>query len=105
MCKHEGCKISPCFNFEGESKAIFCAQHKHAGMVDIINKRCEHEGCKKNPCYNIEGESKARFCAQHKLDFMVDTRNKRCEYEGCKKRCPCFNFAGVRRKILRSTQT
>ena len=45
MCKHEECKIRPVYNFEGETKAIFCSEHKQEGMVDIKHKKCKYDWC------------------------------------------------------------
>ena len=28
MCKIDNCNIRPTFNFEGESKALYCSAHK-----------------------------------------------------------------------------
>ena len=34
------CKKQPVFNKEGESKPLYCSEHKKEGMVDVKNKRC-----------------------------------------------------------------
>jgi len=60
-CLHENCKTQPCFNYEGESKATYCGEHKLKDMIDIIHKKCQHENCKKIPTFNYEGDSKAIF--------------------------------------------
>jgi hypothetical protein len=44
-CIHEGCKIQPFFNIEGETKGIYCSQHKLEGMVDVLNKTCKSKWC------------------------------------------------------------
>ena len=46
MCKEEGCKKRPSFNLEGETKALYCSNHKLERMVDVKNKNCKEEGCK-----------------------------------------------------------
>jgi hypothetical protein len=91
LCKHDGCKTRPSFEFEGETKALYCSQHKLDGMIDINNKRCIQDGCKTRPSYNNEGESKAIYCAQHKLDGMIDIKHKRCIQDGCTVQ-PNYNF-------------
>ena len=86
MCIHEGCKTQPIYNVEGQSKALYCSQHKLKGMVDVKHKTCIHEGCKTQPNYNVEGQSKALYCSQHKLEGMVDVKHKTCKSEWCSTR-------------------
>jgi hypothetical protein len=93
MCIHDGCKVRPVYNTDGESKALYCAEHKLDGMVNVKSKRCIHDGCKVRPYYNKVGESKALYCAEHKLEGMVDVKNKTCIHEGCKVR-PLYNTDG-----------
>jgi hypothetical protein len=93
ICIDVGCKIRSSFNFEGETKALYCVSHKLDGMVDIKNKTCIYSGCKIQPKYNLEGESKALYCVSHKLDGMVDIKNKTCIYSGCKIQ-PTYNLEG-----------
>jgi hypothetical protein len=40
ICLREGCNTQPNCNYEGQTKALYCATHKLDGMVDIKNKRC-----------------------------------------------------------------
>ena len=68
QCLHEGCKIRPCYNKEGETKGIYCFEHKKEGMVNVKDKTCIHEGCKTLPSYNKEGETKGLYCSTHKLE-------------------------------------
>jgi hypothetical protein len=82
-CQHEGCNTIPSCNYEGQSKALYCAAHKLPDMVDVINKRCQHEGCNTRPSCNYEGQTKALYCAAHKLPDMVDVISKRCKSEWC----------------------
>ena len=89
MCKENGCKIIPSFNKEGETKALYCSEHKKDGMVDVKSKTCLE--CKKHPLFNKEGETKALYCNAHKKDEMVDVKNKTCLE--CKKQ-PAFNKEG-----------
>ena len=90
MCKQEGCKKRPLFNFEGAVKGLYCSPHKELGMVNVKNKTCIHEGCKTHPHYNKEGETKALYCAEHKLKDMINVKSKTCIHEGCKKQ-PSYN--------------
>ena len=98
MCIIKNCKIIPYYNFEGETKAIYCTSHKSNGMINIISKTCEFEGCKTIPVYNFEGETKAIYCASHKSDGMINIKNKPCEFEGCKT-IPTYNFEGETKAI------
>ena len=93
MCIHEGCKTRPTYNNEGETKALYCSEHKKDRMVDVKHKTCIHEGCKTRPTYNNEGEIKALYCSEHKKDGMVNVKDKTCIHEGCKKQ-PNYNNEG-----------
>ena len=83
MCIHEGCKIQPFFNKEGETKPLYCSSHKLEGMVDIIHKTCIHEGCKIRPAFNKEGETKELYCSAHKLEGMIDVVSPKCKSNLC----------------------
>ena len=98
-CEHEGCDSRPTFDIKGSKNCRFCAAHKTAEMVDVINKRCEHEGCDSIPSFNIKGSKKGRgrFCAAHKTAEMVDVKHKLCEYEGCDSQ-PSFNIKGSKKR-------
>jgi hypothetical protein len=85
-CIHEGCKVIPVYNKEGEKKALYCVTHKLEGMVDVKHKTCIHEGCKVRPVYNNEGETKGLYCGTHKLEGMVDVKNKTCKTYLCSTR-------------------
>ena len=93
MCIHEGCKVQPAFNKEGETKALYCFTHKLEGMVNVKGKMCIHEGCKVRPAFNKEGETKALYCSTHKLEGMVNVISKMCIHEECKVQ-PAFNKEG-----------
>ena len=84
MCIHEGCKIQPFFNKEGETKALYCSAHKLEGMIDVKHKTCIHEGCKIRPAFNKEGETKELYCSAHKLEGMINIKSNKCIHEGCK---------------------
>ena len=63
QCEADGCTTRPTFNVEGQRKRRFCSTHKHAGMVDVVNKKCEADECTSRPTFNVEGQRKGRFCA------------------------------------------
>jgi hypothetical protein len=92
-CLHEGCKKQPTYNNEGETKALYCSEHKKDGMVNVKHKTCIHEGCKKQPTYNNKGDTTALYCSEHKQEEMVDVINKICIHNGCKTR-PIYNNEG-----------
>ena len=92
-CIHEGCKIIPVFNNEGETKVLYCSKHKIEGMVNIIDKTCIYEGCKIRPAFNNDGETKALYCSKHKIEGMVNIKSHTCIHEGCKIQ-PVFNNKG-----------
>jgi hypothetical protein len=68
---------------EGETKRLYCAQHKKPEMIDVKHKRCVEPGCKKQPKFNFEGEKRALYCAQHKQNGMIDVMNRTCKSEWC----------------------
>ena len=44
-CAHPDCSRQPYYNFEGQAKALYCAQHKEPDMVDVKHKRCKTPLC------------------------------------------------------------
>jgi hypothetical protein len=98
-CQHEDCKTSPTYNFDGQTKAIYCAKHKEDGMIDVKHKTCRQEHCITRPTYNFDGQTNAIFCGQHKEDGMIDVENKTCQKEECKTR-PTYNFDGETKAIF-----
>ena len=83
MCIYPECKTIPCYNTEGETKALYCATHKLEAMIDVKNKTCIHLGCKVQRAYNLEGEKIALYCASHKLEGMIDVKSKTCKTYLC----------------------
>lgn len=84
-CQYAGCSKWATFANNGETRALFCREHRCADMVNVVSKRCEHPGCTKQPTYAMPGETLRRFCTLHKSTDMVDVANKRCEHPGCMK--------------------
>ena len=39
-CIEKGCNKYPTFNIEGETKALYCLEHKLEGMVNVRNNKC-----------------------------------------------------------------
>jgi len=85
MCVYDECKKQPVFNYEGETKGLYCATYKKEGMRDIKSQTCFHEGCKQIPVFNIEGETKGLYCATHKKEEMRDIKNQTCFHDWCPK--------------------
>jgi len=83
MCIYPDCKTSATYNFQGQTKRLYCATHKLDGMVNLKNKLCIHPNCKIRPSYNLEVETKALYCNTHKLNGMVNVRNKTCVHPNC----------------------
>jgi hypothetical protein len=92
MCKNEGCKTTPSFNFEGKPKAEYCFEHKKEGMVNVISKTCIEPGCKKRPTFNTEGKN-AEYCSKHKKEGMINVVSKTCMEPECKTQ-PIYNTEG-----------
>jgi hypothetical protein len=38
-CKFKECKTRPSYNFEEESKPIYCNRHKLENMINVISKK------------------------------------------------------------------
>ena len=98
MCIYPNCKVRPNYNNEGETKGIYCTEHKLEGMINVISKTCIYQNCKVRPNYNNEGETKGIYCAEHKLEGMIDVKNKTCIYPNCKVQ-PTYNNEGETKGI------
>jgi hypothetical protein len=84
-CQHVNCGKQPTFGTELR-KALYCAEHKIAGMADVISARCRHEGCGgKEARYGTE-RGRALYCIEHKTAGMENVTSKRCRHEYCGKR-------------------
>ena len=58
-CVEENCLKFPSFNFDSETKGIYCSLHKKKYMFNVKNKRkCVEENCLKQPCFNFDSENK-----------------------------------------------
>jgi len=93
LCIVKDCKTNASYNYEGETKYIYCAKHKKVGMEDKKNKKCIETGCKKQPCYNYEDKIKGVYCIQHKKDGMVNIKDKKCIEDKCRTH-PYYNYEG-----------
>lgn len=93
ICKEQGCTKRRLFNIKGETKAIYCFQHKKDDMVDVLNKSCIYKFCNKRPNFNIDGEKKALYCCQHKQPEMINVLSKKCIHDYCNT-LPMYNVKG-----------
>jgi len=89
ICQNENCNKYSSYNFENESKSVFCASHALDGMKLLFIKKCLK--CDKQPCYNFKNELKGIYCKEHSLDGMQDIKNKKCIHPDCKIRA-AYNF-------------
>jgi hypothetical protein len=82
-------KSKPCFNYEGETKAMYCGSCKKEHMIDIKNKKCI--SCKKTqPTYNYPDEIRL-YCSSCKKPGMINVKDKKCQ---CGKAIPHYNYEG-----------
>jgi hypothetical protein len=90
LCRNGDCNKQPTYNIEGETKGLYCMEHKKEDMVNIKCKTCVYPDCKKQPCYNAKGETKGIYCTQHKKEGMMNVKDPTCIHEGCQK-IPIYN--------------
>jgi hypothetical protein len=67
-CKEKGCKAGPCYNYEGEKKAIYCSKHQKENMFDVISKRCKEKGCD----IIVNNDKYKGYCLQHFMHTYPD---------------------------------
>lgn len=84
ICQNNRCCKRAYFNFEGETKAIYCSEHKEPNMVDIKHKRCKHSGCNTRAWCGIPGKQPSS-CAVHKTEGMLKHPRSGCKINKCKK--------------------
>ena len=97
-CLEDGCKITPHFNFEGETKRLYCSIHKKQDMINIGKHTCLEVGCKVTPSFNFEGETKRLYCTRHKKNNMINLDKPICLEDGCKITSH-FNFEGETKRL------
>ena len=94
LCIENDCLKSATFNFEGETKRLYCERHKKALMINIRKmKQCKEKNCKIRPYFNFVGEKTGLYCSEHKQPGMVNVLTKKCNHNGCNSR-PNYNFKG-----------
>ena len=90
------CDKNALFNYEGESKSLFCEDHCEKEMINIRNINCIYPSCRKYPNFNYSNEKKNLYCNDHKLDGMIDVKHQRCKE--CSNRAS-FNYYGEKKPI------
>jgi len=93
-CTFENCNKIPIFNYQNETKALYCFEHKLDNMIDIINKKCLN--CNLRAYYNLPNEKSALYCKNHKKDNMIIVTNKNCL--DCNKK-PGYNYKNLKTPI------
>lgn len=98
ICIHENCNKKATFNLEGK-KATFCAQHKSANMIDVLNKKCECNSSQ--PRWNFPG-LQPQCCIRCKQEGMIEIHRKKCF---CGKVRPVFNYEGLKAEFCNSCKS
>ena len=82
-CADPNCSTRPSFNFEGETKGLYCKYHAEPTMINVISKTCADPNCLTQPWYGIPGHQ-AIYCAKHKTTGCMSYPKKTCEVSKCK---------------------
>lgn len=79
------CENTAMYNYETETKRLYCKKHKLENMIDLanLNNLCNHKECKYYAIYNEENEEKPLYCKFHKTDNMICKIKQLCDYEDC----------------------
>jgi hypothetical protein len=40
VCSNDNCLKGACFNFPGQTKGLYCLEHKTNGMVNVVTEKC-----------------------------------------------------------------
>ncbi len=98
-CLEENCNTQPIYNYEGQTKGIYCNAHRKNDMLNVIDRKCKEPNCKKIPFFNFEGQKRGIFCQEHAQDDMRNVKDRKCQEPNCKK-IPFFNFEGKKTGIF-----
>ena len=71
-CEHEGCYISPIYNYRGEKKRRFCGSHYLPGMINISKTYCKTPMCETTAHKKYEGH-----CLRCFINLYPDKPNAR----------------------------
>jgi hypothetical protein len=72
-CCEEGCKIRPVYNVEGETKGLYCANHKKDGMINVKDKTCKSSWCSTLVSEKYDGF--CLYCFMHLFPDKSVSRN------------------------------
>lgn len=87
------CRTRPYYNNKGETKVIYCLQHKTEQMINVVNPHCIFQYCTTQAIYNNIGETTPLYCFNHKEIQMTNIKIKRCSHINCQTR-PMYNYEG-----------
>jgi hypothetical protein len=82
-CIFDNCKKIPSCNYLGETKRLYCSQHKLDGMISLTNNICIEDNCSKIATFNYVGKNTASYCLEHKLENMIDIKHQKCKSNYC----------------------
>ena len=90
VCDMPKCSRSPYYNVAGSSRALYCAIHKSASMVDIFAdwKTCRYQSnYRRTPCthqatYSFDPIMQPTHCHAHRALVMHQVVAARCEGQG-----------------------
>lgn len=85
LCAENNCNKHASFNFNGETKRLYCLDHKSDKMINLKFKKCIYNDCYKSAFYG-ENNEKISFCIDHKTDGMVNLITKKCNFDNCNTR-------------------
>ena len=72
-CEEKGCKTIPIFNYEGQTKALYCSAHKKDGMVNVKDKTCKSEWCQTR--FQEKYDGYCLYCYMHLFPDKPVSRN------------------------------
>ena len=69
MPKCKECNKEASYNFEEETKRLYCKKHKLENMFNVVSQMCINDGCNKIAIYNVEFQKRPLYCKKHKLEI------------------------------------
>jgi hypothetical protein len=96
ICMNPVCTTRASYNYEGQTKPLYCALDALSGMINVTCNKCAEPGCPVDyPAFNMPGITPGIYCFKHKATGMIDVKSKGCEHPGCPITNPCFNIRGM----------
>ncbi len=90
----QDCKKGASFNYEGETKRLYCKDHMKSTMVNVASRKCKHPTCTTQPRFNFPNTKGGIFCSEHQETGMVNVVDLTCKK--CNK-SPVFNYDGCKK--------